>query len=102
MLGYAQQTTPTFTGLPPHVVILATCEELKFELAKAKGGIIQDIKDDLDLRRIGSQSHYDKEEIIHKMGALHDAFLKRLLVLEVGGMHRMHHNLMIMVRMLMW
>jgi hypothetical protein len=36
------------------------------------------------------------------MGALHDAFLKRLLVLEVGGMHRMHHNLMIMVRMLMW
>ena len=47
------ETTPTFTGLPPHVVILATCEELKFELAKAKGGIIQDIKDDLDLRRIG-------------------------------------------------
>jgi hypothetical protein len=54
------ETTPTFTGLPPHVVILATCEELKFELAKAKGEIIQDIKDDLDSRCIGSQSHYDK------------------------------------------
>jgi len=72
------ETTPTFTGLPPHVVILATCEELKFELAKAKGEIIQDIKDDLDSRRIGSQSHYDKEEIICKMGALHDALLEKI------------------------
>lgn len=69
---------PTFTGLPPHVVILATCEELKFELAKAKEGIIQSIKDDLDSRRIGSQSHYDKEEIIRTMGTLHDALLKRI------------------------
>ncbi len=72
------KTTPTFTGLPPHVVILATCEELKFELAKAKGEIIQDIKDDLDSRPIGSQSHYDKEEIIRKIGALHDALLEKI------------------------
>ena len=72
------ETAPTFTSLPPHVVILATCEDLKFELAKAKGGIIQDIKDDLDSRCIGSQSHYDKEEIIRKMGALHDALLEKI------------------------
>ncbi len=97
------ETTPTFTGLPLHVVILATYEELKFELAKAKGEIIQDIKDDLDSRHIGSQSHYDKEEIIRTMGALHDALLKRLLMLDrVGMQQHMHHNLMRMARMLMW
>jgi hypothetical protein len=79
------ETTPTFTGLPPHVVILATCEELKFELAKAKGEIIQDIKDDLDSRRIGSQSHYDKEEIIRTMGALHDALLKKITRVGQSG-----------------
>ena len=76
---------PTFTGLPPHVVILATCEELKLELAKAKEGIIQSIKDDLDSRRIGSQSHYDKEEIIRTMGTLHNALLKKIACVGHSG-----------------
>ena len=78
------ETAPTFTSLPPHVVILATCEELKFELAKSKGEIIQDIKDDLESRRIGSHSHYEKEEIIHKMGALHDALLEKIACVGSG------------------
>ena len=47
--------------------------------------IIQDMKDDLDSRRIGSQSHYDKEKIIHMMDALHDALLKKIACVGQSG-----------------
>lgn len=70
------EATPVFTGLPPHVVILATCEELKLELRRAKEEIVSGVKEDLDNRRIGSQSYFDKEEIIEKMTAFHDEVLK--------------------------
>ena len=33
---------------------------------------------ELDRRRIGSQSHYDKEEILERMEALHNELLKRV------------------------
>ena len=72
------EATPVFTGLPPHVVILATCEELKLELRRAREEIVSDVKEDLDNRRIGSQSYFDKEEIIGKMEQLHDEMLKRM------------------------
>ncbi|KAL3771060.1 hypothetical protein ACHAWU_006437 [Discostella pseudostelligera] len=72
------EATPVFTGLPPHVVILATCEELKLELRRAKEEIVSGVKEDLDNRQIGSQSYFDKEEIIEKMTAFHDEVLKRM------------------------
>ena len=72
------EATPEFTGLPPHVVILATCEELKLELRRAKEEIVSGVKEDLDNRRIGSQSYFDKEEIIGKMTQYHDEMLKRM------------------------
>jgi hypothetical protein len=40
-------STPSFTGLPPHVCILAQLEELKAEIAKSKDEIIVGIKSDL-------------------------------------------------------
>ena len=70
------EATPVFTGLPPHVVILATCEELKLELRRTREEIVSDVKEDLDNRRIGSQSYFDKEEIIGKMTQFHDEMLK--------------------------
>ena len=60
--------TPTFTGLPPHVSILAKLEGLKVELHWAKNQIIDGVKEDLNGRCLGSQSYFDKEEIIANKG----------------------------------
>jgi len=72
--------TPSFTGLPPHVSILAQIESLKVALEGAKNSIIGGVKADLDGRRLGSQSYFDKEEIIQKMGELHSKLLRRVEV----------------------
>jgi len=73
-------STPLFTGLPPHVSILAQIESLKVALEEAKDSIISGLKADLDGRRLGSQSYFDKEEIIEKMGELHNELLRRVEV----------------------
>ena len=72
--------TPTFTGLPPHVCILAKLEGLKVELHWAKNQIIDGVKEDLNGRCLGSQSYFDKEEIISKMGGLHNELLHKVEV----------------------
>ncbi len=59
--------TPSFTGMPPHVSMLASIEGLKAALDKSRSDILEGVKNDLDGRRIGTQSYFDKEEIIAKM-----------------------------------
>ena len=72
--------TLIFTGLLPHVSILSKLEGLKVELHWAKNQIIDGVKKDLDGRRLGSQSYFDKEEIIAKMGELHNELLHKVEV----------------------
>ena len=72
--------TPTFAGLPPHISILAKLEGLKVELHQAKDQIIDGLKKDLDGRCLGSHSYFDKEEIIAKMGELHNELLHKVEV----------------------
>ena len=71
---------PSFTSLPPHVSILAQLKELKAALESSKNEIINGMKNDLDKRRLGSQSYFDKEEIIAKMGELHSNLMKKVEV----------------------
>jgi hypothetical protein len=73
---------PSFTGLPPHVSILAQIESLKVALKEAMESIINGVKADLDGRRLGLQSYFDKEEIIQKMGELHSKLLRRVEVVS--------------------
>jgi hypothetical protein len=73
-------STPIFTGLPPHVCILAQLEGLKAALESSKNDIIAGVKSDLDGRRLGSQSYFDKEEIIAKMGDYHIELMKKVEV----------------------
>ena len=73
-------STPIFTGLPPHVCILAQLEGLKAALDSSKDEIIAGVKSDLDGRRLGSQSYFDKEEIIAKMGDYHIELMKKVEV----------------------
>jgi len=71
-------STPSFTGLPPHVCILAQLEGLKAEIVKSKDEIIDGVKSDLDGRRLGSQSYFDKEEIIAKMAEFHVEMMRKV------------------------
>jgi hypothetical protein len=66
---------PSFMGLPPHVSILAQVEGLKMSLEKAKGSINGRVKVDLDGWQLGSQSYFDKEEIIQKMEEINSKLL---------------------------
>ncbi len=75
-------STPLFTGLPPHVSILAQIELLKVVLNEATESIIDGVKVDLDGRRLGSQSYFNKEEIIQKMRELHGELLRRVEVVS--------------------
>jgi hypothetical protein len=59
---------PPFASLPPHVSILAQLEGIKVALESSKNEILNGVKNDLDKRRLGLQSYFDKEEIIAKMG----------------------------------
>jgi len=70
--------TPTLTGLPPHITILANFEKLRVELEDSKVAILGGIEAELDKRRIGSQSHFDKEEILDRMLNLHNELLKKV------------------------
>ncbi len=75
-------STPLFTGLPPHVSILAQIESLKVVLNEAMESIINGVKADLDGRQLGLQSYFKKEEIIQKMGELHRKLLRRVEVVS--------------------
>ena len=61
------ETTPTFTGLPPHITILANFQTLMVEMESTKDAILSGLIAELDRRRISSQSHFDKEEILASM-----------------------------------
>jgi len=59
------EATPTFTGLPPHITILANFEQLKLEMKETRDTILNEVEAELNRRRIGSQSHFDKEDILY-------------------------------------
>ena len=72
------EKTPTLTGLPPHITIWAIFEMLRVELEKFKVAILTGVETEPDKRRIGSQSHFDKEEILERMITLHNELLKKV------------------------
>jgi hypothetical protein len=72
------ETTPTFTGLPPHITILANFQTLMVEMESTKDAILSGLIAELDRRRIGSQSHFDKGEILASMTTMHNELLKKV------------------------
>ena len=76
------KATPTFTGLPPHVVMMADFESLKLKMQAVMENhtaiILDGVKAELDRRRIGSQSHFDSEEIMKRMEAMHSAIMEKM------------------------
>ena len=51
---------------------------LRVELEKFKVAILTGVETEPDKRRIGSQSHFDKEEILERMITLHNELLKKV------------------------
>jgi hypothetical protein len=78
ILGAKKTATPTFTGLSPHITILANFEQLKLEMNATRDTILTGVEAELDKRGIGSQSHFDKEEILVRMDELHNELLKKV------------------------
>ncbi len=74
----ATEVTPTLTGLPPRITILAKFERLMVEMQTTKDAILGGVVTELDWRRIGSQSQYDKEEIILATTNMHREVLKKV------------------------
>jgi hypothetical protein len=72
------EMTPTLTGIPPHITILANFRTLMVEMESTKDAIISGLIAELDRRRIGSQSHFDKEEILTSMTTMHNDLLKKM------------------------
>ncbi len=70
--------TPTFTGLPPHITILANFEQLKIEMKATRDTILTGVEAELNKRHIGSQSHFDKKEILLRMDELHNELMKKV------------------------
>jgi hypothetical protein len=50
------ETTPTFTGLPPHITILANFQTLMVEMESTKDAILSGLIAELDRRRTGGAS----------------------------------------------
>ena len=50
---------------------------LRVELETFKVAILTGVEAEPDKRRIGSQSHFDKEEILERMITLHNELLKK-------------------------
>ncbi len=72
------ETMPTGTSLPLHITILANFQQLIIEMESTKTAILSGVEVELDRRWIGSQSHFDKEEILARMLSLHTKLLKKV------------------------
>ena len=74
----ATDKTPTLTGIPPHVTIQANFERMMAEMESTKNAILAGVEAELDRRRIGSQAHINKEEILEAMTSMHTKMLKKV------------------------
>lgn len=70
--------TPAFTGMPPHVSILAQLEEVKVALKMATDAIINGVKADLDGWQLGSESYFAKEEIVNEIKLMRADMTQRM------------------------
>jgi hypothetical protein len=72
------EETPTHTGLPPHITILANFKQLMIEMESMKNAILSGVEAELDRRHIGTQSQFDKEEILSRIASMHTKLPKKI------------------------
>ncbi len=70
--------TLTHTSLPLHITILANFKQLMIKMESMKKAFLSGVEAELDMRRIGSQSHFDKEKILSCIASMHTELLKKV------------------------
>jgi hypothetical protein len=72
--------TPVFTGIgmPLHVSILTQIKELKISLKTATEAILNGLKEDLDGRRLGTESYFAKEDIVAEIKMMRADMTERM------------------------
>lgn len=69
--------TPIFTGIPPHVMLLAEMEEMKLLLQKQKDEILDGIREELTKRHVGGDT-YQSSVILDQVNELHEKMMNAL------------------------
>jgi hypothetical protein len=74
--------TPTFSGLPPHVVLMAQMKDLKQsfkeEMRNMQNSVLKEMKDEFDTRRLGTDGFFETQTVLNKMQDLHEQVLQQL------------------------
>ncbi len=70
--------TPVFIGMPSHVSILT---KIEVALKMAMDAILNGVKEDLDGRRLGSESYFAKEEIVVEIKLMRADMTQRMVTI---------------------
>ena len=75
----ATPNTPTFSGLPPHVVLMSQMKELRTsfenEMRDMREQVRHDMVEEFDQRRFGTDGFFETQRVIQKMEELHGNML---------------------------
>ena len=74
--------TPIFTGIPPHVLMMAEIESLRMKLEKQTKDIVGAIVDEFDKRRVSGDS-YEASSLLQEVQKLRKDMLDRID--NIGG-----------------
>ena len=69
--------TPSFTGIPPHVIIMVEMEDLKYILRKQRQDIVMYFREELDRRHVGVGT-YQENRILEEVARVHDRMTEAL------------------------
>ena len=74
---------PTFSGLPPHVVLMAQMKDLKQsfkeEMQKMQNSVLKEMKDEFDMQRLGTDGFFETQTVLNKIqDLLHEVVLQQL------------------------
>ncbi len=82
--------TPTFSGLPPHVVLMAQMKDLKQafkeEMRNMQNSVLKEMKDEFDTRRLGTDGFFETQTVLNKMQDLHEQVLQQLGTQIMSGL----------------
>ena len=70
--------TPIFTGIPPHVLLLVEMQTMRVQYDEMKSQLMNEIRVELDERKVGSQGFFDVEKVIHRMECLHTDLIQKM------------------------
>jgi len=79
------KNSPTITGIPPHVVLLAEMEALKNKFHELNRSLLSGIKNMLDERNIGTPEYYH-QEVMRSLQEVQDNLIQKLSSVSSVGL----------------